>query len=296
MSYSGMPMTIFTSHWCAVLLSLQVLTVSADSGGLLTQGSLYKGTVKPGSAVYYAGKEVPVTPEGQFVLGFGRDAQLQQSYTVIAPDGKKTEKVLKLAPREYQIQRIEGIAQEYMAPSEAHLKRIQHENTLIRKAREADSRYRAFLDGFIWPVVGPVTGIYGSQRVFNGEPRRPHFGVDVAAPIGTPVKSPADGRIVLYHPDMYFSGGTMVIDHGYGVTSSFLHLSKSLVKEGDFVRQGQPVAEVGATGRVTGAHLDWRLNWYQIRLDPQLVVPPMDQVQGSSAARKPLVESGSSRL
>ena len=217
--------------------------------------------------------------------GLGRDAELQQSYTVVAPDGKKTEKALKLEAREYRIQRIEGVAQKYMAPSEAHLKRVRHENSLVRKAREVDSEYIAFLDGFIWPLVGPVTGVYGSQRVFNGEPRRPHFGVDVAAPTGTPVKSPADGRVVLYHPDMYFSGGTMIIDHGYGITSSFLHLSKSLVKEGDFVRQGQPVAEVGATGRVTGAHLDWRLNWYQVRLDPQLVVPPMEQVQSAPAAK-----------
>ena len=285
MSCPGVLVTILNKCWFAAALLLQALTVSADSGEPLTQGALYKGTVQPGSVVYYRDKEVPVTPDGQFVLGFGRDAQLQQPYTVVAPDGKKTEKVLKLEPREYRIQRIEGVAQKYMAPSEAHLKRVRHENSLVRKAREVDSEYIAFLDGFIWPLVGPVTGVYGSQRVFNGEPRRPHFGVDVAAPTGTPVKSPADGRVVLYHPDMYFSGGTMIIDHGYGITSSFLHLSKSLVKEGDFVRQGQPVAEVGATGRVTGAHLDWRLNWYQVRLDPQLVVPPMEQVQSAPAAK-----------
>ncbi|GAA4652338.1 M23 family metallopeptidase [Kistimonas scapharcae] len=278
-------MTILNKCVFAAAIVLQALTASADGSKPLTQGALYKGTVQPGSEVYYRDKKVPVTAAGQFVLGFGRDAELQQSYTVVAPDGKKTQTALKLEAREYPVQRIEGVAQKYMAPSEAHLKRVRHENSLVRKAREVDSELHAFLDGFIWPLVGPVTGVYGSQRVFNGEPRRPHFGVDVAAPTGTPVKSPADGRVVLYHPDMYFSGGTMIIDHGYGITSSFLHLSKSLVKEGDFVRQGQAVAEVGATGRVTGAHLDWRLNWYQVRLDPQLVVPPMEQVQSAPAAK-----------
>ena len=260
-----------------VAIVLQASIVWADNAAELTQGGLYRGTVAPGSEVYYEGKKVRVTKEGQFVLGFGRDAEVSQHYTVIV-DGKKSDKRLTLKAREYVVQRIKGVAQKYMAPSEEHLKRVRHENGMVGKAREISSDLQAFLGDFIWPLVGPVTGVYGSQRIFNGEPRRPHYGVDVAAATGTPVKAPADGKIVLYHSDMYFSGGTMVIDHGYGVNSTFLHLSKSLVKEGDFVRQGQPVAEVGATGRVTGAHLDWRLNWFQVRLDPELVVPPMAEV------------------
>ncbi len=285
MSCPGVCVTILKKCLFAAAILLQALMASAEGDKPLTQGALYRGAVQPGSDVYYRDKKVPVTAAGHFVLGFGRDAELEQTYTVVAPDGKKTQTTLTLEAREYPVQRIEGVAKKYMAPSEAHLKRVRHENSLVKKAREVDSDFRAFLDGFIWPLVGPVTGVYGSQRVFNGEPRRPHFGVDVAAPTGTPVKAPADGRVVLYHPDMYFSGGTMIIDHGYGVTSSFLHLSKSLVKEGDFVHQGQPVAEVGATGRVTGAHLDWRLNWYHVRLDPQLVVPPMEKVQSAPAAK-----------
>jgi murein DD-endopeptidase MepM/ murein hydrolase activator NlpD len=118
--------------------------------------------------------------------------------------------------------------------------------------------------------------VYGSQRILNGEPRRPHFGIDIATPTGTPVKAPADGVVTMVHPDMFFSGGTLILDHGHRLSSSFLHLSKIVVKEGDEVRQGDIIAEVGATGRVTGAHLDWRMNWGKERVDPSLLVPPME--------------------
>ncbi|MGY0583956.1 MAG: M23 family metallopeptidase, partial [Paraglaciecola chathamensis] len=130
-----------------------------------------------------------------------------------------------------------------------------------------------FSQDFIWPAQGPISGVYGSQRVLNGQPKRPHYGVDVAAPTGTPVYAPADGVVTLFVPDMYYSGGTMIIDHGLGVSSTFLHLSKGLVQVGDNVKQGQLVAEIGATGRVTGAHLDWRMNWMNVRIDPALLVP-----------------------
>lgn len=264
---------------------MQTFTVWADNAAQLIQGGLYRGTVAPGSEIYYKDKKVKVTEDGRFVLGFGRDAELNQQYTVMSPNGRKSHKSLMLKAQEYHVQRIKGIAKKYMAPSEEDQQRARYENGLIRKARATSSDLQAFLGDFIWPLVGPVTGVYGSQRVFNDVPGRPHYGVDVAAATGTPVNAPADGKIVLYHPDMYYSGGTMIIDHGYGVTSAFLHLSQSLVKEGDFVRQGQPVAKVGATGRVTGAHLDWRINWYDVKLDAQLFVPPMAEVMAKQAAR-----------
>ena len=124
-------------------------------------------------------------------------------------------------------------------------------------------------------MTGPISGVYGSQRILNGKPRRPHFGVDVARPTGTPIVAPADGVITLAEPAMFFSGGTLIIDHGHRLSSSMLHLHKILVKEGDQVKQGQVIAEIGATGRVTGAHLDWRMNLRGHRIDPQLLVPPM---------------------
>jgi murein DD-endopeptidase MepM/ murein hydrolase activator NlpD len=134
---------------------------------------------------------------------------------------------------------------------------------------------RAVFSDFIWPSRGIISGVYGSQRILNGQPRRPHFGVDVAAPTGTEVVAPAAGVVRMAHPDMYFSGGTLILDHGYGVTSSFLHLSKIHVKPGEAVEQGQKIADIGATGRVTGPHLDWRMNWHKVRVDPQPLVGPM---------------------
>ena len=128
---------------------------------------------------------------------------------------------------------------------------------------------------FVWPIEGRITGVYGSQRVYNGVAGRPHYGVDVAAPVGAEVNAPAAGRIVLAHNNMFYSGGTLIIDHGHGLTSSFLHLSKILVEEGQEVQGGELVAEVGATGRVKGPHLDWRMNWRGARVDPELLVPEM---------------------
>ena len=251
------------------LLPAQAAEVNNAS---LAQGSLYLGQTTPGNKVFYNNEEVMTNADGAFVLGFGRDAALEQIYEIETPGGERTQYTLTLGSREYKIQHITGVAKKYVKPSEDHLRRVRGENKQVWAAREHSTRSDDFLAGFLQPVEGPITGVYGSQRYFNGKPRRPHYGLDFAAPTGTPVLAPASGRVVLAHPDMFFSGGTMIIDHGMEVSSSFLHLSKLLVKEGDFVERGQAVAEVGATGRVTGAHLDWRVNWGQVRLDPALVL------------------------
>jgi murein DD-endopeptidase MepM/ murein hydrolase activator NlpD len=154
--------------------------------------------------------------------------------------------------------------------------RIRQDIALAKKARARNDPREDFLAGFQWPVKGRISGVYGSQRVLNGKPRRPHFGVDVAAPVGAIVRAPADGVVTLAHGDMFFSGGTLIVDHGHGLSSSFLHLSAILVKEGDRIGQGEPIAKVGATGRVSGPHLDWRMNLLGNRLDPQLLVGPME--------------------
>ena len=135
---------------------------------------------------------------------------------------------------------------------------------------------------FIWPTIGPISGVYGSQRILNGKPKWPHYGVDIAVPTGTEVRAPAGGVVTLAHPDMFYSGGTLIVDHGHGLSSAFLHLSKLRVKTGDKVKQGDVIAEVGATGRATGAHLDWRMNLFNRRIDPQLLVSPMAEVLAST--------------
>ena len=155
----------------------------------------------------------------------------------------------------------------------AVLTRIKDDNRAVGKARALRDERIGFMQQFIWPAEGRISGVYGSQRVLNGKPKNPHYGVDVAGPVGQPVYAPADGVITLYHPDLYYSGGTLIMDHGHGITSTFLHLSKGHVKKGQVVKQGDLIAEIGATGRVTGPHLDWRMNWLNQRVDPALLVP-----------------------
>ena len=136
------------------------------------------------------------------------------------------------------------------------------------------------LTGFTWPATGRISGVYGSQRVLNGKPRNPHFGLDIAAPDGTEVFAPADGLVTLTHPDMLLSGGTIILDHGQGLSSTFLHLSKILVEAGSFVKQGELIALIGSTGRASGPHLDWRMNWLDRRVNPQ---PLLSEVNVFSA-------------
>ncbi|WP_263078446.1 M23 family metallopeptidase [Endozoicomonas sp. Mp262] len=259
-------------------LALVAMAVRAspvlDERGLsseLVPGGIYIGHAEPGTQIFYEGEAVRVSKQGWFILGFGRNAELVQHYQQVLP-GKPPEEVeLKLQPREYKIQRINGVAKKYIQPAKAVLARIQLENGLVKEARTLDSGYTDFFEGFSWPLTGPVTGVYGSQRYFNGKPRRPHYGVDVAAPVGTPVVAPADGVVTLAESDLYFSGGTVIMDHGFGLSSSFLHLSRVSVARGQVVKRGDTIGLVGATGRVTGAHLDWRINWFDKRLDPQLL-------------------------
>lgn len=254
--------------FCGTLLA-QELTLQ----GQLTQGSLLRGQLKNASNLQLNNKAVVISSEGFFAIGFGRNAELTHTLSWQDQRGQRQQKIITLSPREYNIQRIEGVEGKYVSPPPEVSERIRLDNSQIAAARKRADDRSDFMQQFIWPAEGPISGVYGSQRVFNGTPKNPHFGVDVAGPTGTPVYAPADGIVTLFVPDMYYSGGTMIIDHGLGVSSTFLHLSEGLVKPGTAVQQGQLVAKIGATGRVTGAHLDWRINWFGERLDPALLVP-----------------------
>ncbi len=243
--------------------------------GNLIQGGLAYGVVTSGSKVQINGHWVRVSSNGEFLLGFGRDYPQHTSIGIYSADGSKTIHKLNVASREYDIQRINGLPDKKVNPDKEALKRIRKESESISKARSLDDDRKDYKSGFIWPVQGPISGVYGSQRILNGQARRPHFGIDIAAPIGTPVVAPAAGVVTYVNDDMYFSGGTLVVDHGHSLSSSFLHLQKILVKVGERVEQGQKIALVGKTGRVTGAHLDWRMNWHQQRLDPGLLMGEM---------------------
>lgn len=237
----------------------------------LTPGGIFVGQASPGSKIIYNNQEVRVAKDGRFVLGFGRDAGLEHSYVEQYASGELKTNYLQLKPREYNIQRLTGIAKKYVTPNERFLSRIRKEAEKVREARVPDTEQADLFNGFGWPVKGRISGVYGSQRVYNGKPGRPHYGLDIAVPTGTPVAAPADGIVRLADSDLYYSGGTIILDHGHGVFSSFLHLSKVSVQDGASIKRGQVIGEVGATGRVTGAHLDWRYNWFDQRLDPALL-------------------------
>jgi len=240
--------------------------------GSLQQGSLLLGTVEKGSRAVYRDRALPVTASGQFLLGLGRDAPASIELRIVDSEGLQTVQKYEVAKRDYRIQRVNGVPSKTVDPSASDLARIRNDSALVASARREITSKEDFLDGFQLPLDGPITGVYGSQRVYNGVPKSPHYGVDYAAPTGTQVLSPAAGIVRLAHRDLFYSGGTLIVDHGHGLSSSFLHLSDVLVAEGTRVSRGQPIAKVGATGRATGPHLDWRMNWHNERIDPQLVL------------------------
>ena len=271
--------------FAASVLSLALVPMSyggeLELNGSLEQGGLIWATVELGSTVSLDGKSVPVADNGLFVAGFDRDAKPSAALKVCNPGGACKNQVLSIAQRSYDIQRVNGVPQQTVTPPASVLERIRREGALVSAARSQFSTRQDFVKEFAWPLLGPITGVFGSQRVYNGSPGRPHYGLDIAAPTGTRVSAPIDGVVTLAYPDMFYSGGTLIIDHGLGVSSTFIHLSKILVEEGQVVQQGDAIAEVGATGRATGPHLDWRINWADRRLDPALIIGPMPQQQGA---------------
>jgi len=239
------------------------------------QGAVVRGKAPANTQVFVGDRALRLSADGQFVFGIGRDTKKDQRLTLVDAEGKKSIVDIGVQARRYNIQRVEGVPEKTVNPPEEDLARIRKESSLAYQARDIDSALTDFTSAFVWPLVGPITGVYGSQRVYNGTPKNPHFGVDVARPKGSLVTAPAGGIVRLAYDDMYFSGGTLIVDHGPGLTSTFIHLSAILVQEGQRVEQGDAIAKVGATGRATGPHLDWRMNWYEHRVDPQTLVGPM---------------------
>lgn len=246
--------------------------------GSFQQGGLVLGQLAEGETVSYKGKLLKLNSKRQFLLGFGRNEPASSEITVHHKSGDK-KIVLNVAPRDYAIQKIEGVPQQTVTPSEADIQRIKQDIALVKQARSFVGDQDDFTAGFTPPAQGPITGVYGSQRFYNGVPKSPHYGIDYAAPMGTPVKAPAAGVITLVHNDMFYSGGTLILDHGHGLSSTFLHLSEILVNQGQRVSSGMVIAKIGASGRATGPHLDWRMNWLDQRIDPQLVLDTLPVTQ-----------------
>ena len=261
--------------WIALWVAGPAMTDEIRLEGVFTQGGILRGVVAPGTQLSLDGEAVSVSATGQFVIGFGRDAAPSAHLQAVLPNGLQIGQDIRIKPRQYDIQRVTGVPESTVNPPAALTERINKEAALVAKAREQETTLTDFSEPFRWPLMGPVTGVFGSQRVYNGVPKSPHYGVDVAAPVGTIVVAPAGGVVTLVYDDMFYSGGTLIIDHGHSLTSTFIHLNRVLVRDGQRVEQGDEIAEVGEKGRASGPHLDWRMNWRDRRVDPVTLVGPM---------------------
>ena len=256
-----------------ILISLFFLLITTSSfavtfDGKFIQGSFILGKTEPGSEVFIDKKRVKVTSDGFFVFGLSRDRKYDVVIT-LSKNGNKQKIVKKVQKRKYNIQRIDGLEEKKVTPPEEVYERIKRENKWIGEARSIDSNLTFFTKKFIVPVENAIiSGVYGSQRILNGKPKWPHYGLDFAADEGTKIKAMLDGIVTLAEPDLFYTGGTLLFDHGHGISTLYMHMEKILVKKSQKVKQGDIIGTVGSTGRATGAHLDVRLNWLQTRLDP----------------------------
>ena len=239
--------------------------------GKFLQGHYILGKTNPKARIFVGKKEVKVSKDGDFVFGIDRDQKYDLTFTEIV-EGRKTTITKKVLKRKYNIQRIDGLAESKVTPPVSVYKRIKKENNAIGEARAINSNLQFFKEKFIIPVEGIISGVYGSQRILNGKPRWPHYGIDIAAKKGTMIKSTASGTVTMAEDDLYYTGGTVIMDHGHGISSIYSHLENVLVSVGDQINQGDIIGTVGSTGRSTGPHLDFRINWFQTRLDPMSVL------------------------
>lgn len=257
----------------ALLFAATFPALGLETQGRWMQGGFITGTVDPGSTITLDGEPLMVTAEGRFALGLAHDAPLAIVLEVRSTEGARQRHEFPVDQRDYPESRIEGLPGAMVTPPKTVLDRIATDNAAVAEARASRRPVADFAEGFIWPLQGTrISGEFGARRILNGEPRQPHFGVDIAAPQGTPILASADGVVTLAAPDLYFTGQTVIIDHGLGVSTTYLHLSRTDVRQGQTVRRGEPIGRVGMTGRATGPHLCWRANWQNVRIDPSLLV------------------------
>lgn len=246
------------------------------------QGALVRGRVEPGQGVRLDGRALATDAQGRFVLGLAYDAPVVSVVEVHDADGRVSRHEYSVAQRQYDVQKIEGLPKAMVEPPPEVTARIARDQARVAAARVFDTPRHDFAQPYRWPVPARVTGVYGSSRVLNGISRQPHFGVDLAAPEGTPVRAAAGGIVRLADTDLYYTGGTLILDHGHGVNTSYLHLSRVDVAVGDEIQAGQVIGTVGKTGRATGPHLCWRANWFDVRLDPSLLLQPEPAKRGET--------------
>ena len=255
-----------------ILIFISSKAFAIDFEGKFRQGHFIIGKTEPKSKIWIDKKRVKVSSDGFFVFGIDRD----RKYDVVITKerNKKKEKIIKkIQKREYKIQKIDGLPEKKVTPPKELYDRIKRENKIISNARSIESNLTFFKDKFIPPLEKAIiTGVYGSQRILNGKPKWPHYGIDFAAKEGTEIKAMLDGTATMVETDLFYTGGTLIFDHGHGISTLYMHMQKIYVKKGQKVKQGDVIGTVGSTGRSTGAHLDIRLNWFGTRLDPMTVL------------------------
>ena len=276
-------MAIWTVLFCTASMAVTTNSTAREDSAILlklvsgkaVQGGMLVFQTKAGTKIILDGLELPVSADGLFVLGFHRDDVTPQELRAMDASGKTAKLTLTPEMRDWEIQRIDNLPTNMVTPPEAVITRIKKDIKNVKAARAVISDFDDVLkNGFVWPVWGRISGIYGAQRILNGKPRQPHYGIDIAAPSGVAVRAAGAGRVTMAM-DLYFTGGTVIIDHGFGLNSTYSHLKDMNVRPGDRVTRGGVIGSVGSTGRSTGPHLDWRINWRHKRLDPLLIAGPL---------------------
>ena len=262
---------IITKLFFLIFCFLPTHSIAIEFTGKFLQGHFIIGKTDPTAKIIIDKKQVKVSEDGFFVFGLDRDRKFDLIITKII-DGKKDKIIKKVLKRKYNIQRIDGLEESKVTPPESVYKRIKEENNKIGEARAINSDLLFFKNQFIMPVEGIISGVYGSQRILNGKPKWPHYGIDIAAKQGTMIKSSGSGIVTMAEDDLYYTGGTIIMDHGHGISTIYSHLENVMVSVGDKINQGDIIGTVGSTGRSTGPHLDFRVNWFQTRLDPMSVI------------------------
>ena len=255
-----------------ILIFISSKAFAIDFEGKFRQGHFIIGKTEPKSKIWIDKKRVKVSSDGFFVFGIDRDRKFD--IVITKEKNKKKEKIVKkIQKREYKIQKIDGLPEKKVTPPKELYDRIKRENKIISNARSIESNLTFFKDKFMPPLEKAIiTGVYGSQRILNGKPKWPHYGIDFAAKEGTEIKAMLDGTATMVETDLFYTGGTLIFDHGHGISTLYMHMQKIYVKKGQKVKQGDVIGTVGSTGRSTGAHLDIRLNWFGTRLDPMTVL------------------------
>ena len=255
-----------------ILILLNNILYAAEFRGSFFQGNLIIGKVEKGTKVFVDKKKIKVSDQGFFVFGLSKDRKNDVIIETIKNQESK-QIIKKVYKKKYKIQKIKGLPSNQVPPPKEVYERIKNDNKLIGKTRSINSNFTFFNDEFKMPIKNTIiTGVYGSQRILNGIPKSPHYGLDFAASEGTKIKAMLDGIVTLSEKDLYYTGGTITFDHGHGVSTLYMHMKDIFVKKGMEIKQGDIIGTVGKTGRSTGPHLDIRLNWFDMKLDPASVL------------------------